>query len=1162
MNKSQSIITDSPRNLKKYILFLFIAWTLVVAGLSMQQIYYTRRVTEDAALYEVRAYFKMDQFIRQWSTSHGGVYVPVDENTPPNPYLSHVEERDIQTPSGRQLTLMNPPYMMRQLHEQFQDYAGFSGHITSLNPLRPENGPDEWETRALLSFEQGEDEIYEFTNLNGEPYLRLMQPMITQEGCLKCHGIQGYRVGDVRGGVSFSIPMQRFLAEAHAANQQTMLSFLILWVIGAVGIVAGGARLQKAMNDRLQAEQALQMAYDRLEERVAGRTAELSTANQNLLQEILMRKDVERAIEAMRHQNEVILNAAGVGIIGMDVAGKHTVVNATAAALLGYDPDELVGRLGHDVWHHTRANGTPFPLKDCPIHRHVALGLTRFRSRSGTDTFWRKDGRRITVEYVLTPVAGDSSQAGSVIVFRDISRQKETEERLFRTELRYASLFENSPIALWEEDFSELKAYLDQLRQTGVTDFTEYFDKYPDEVAHCAGLIKMLEANQAALALFEVTNKQDYFQNLQKIFVAESLPGLTQELLALIGGQTQFTAEMVYQTIGGRKINAILNLSIAPGCEQTWARAFVSILDITKRKLLEESLRKSLQDLQAVYEQSQRYEIELRQEVADRKQAEATFRRYEFIVNTSPALMTLIDRQHTYAAVSDAYCHAHNKNRAGIIGRTVADVWGNVTYKRYIKAVIDRCLAGEAIRYQEWVTFSKLGRRYVDVEYRPYRNSRGDISHVVMVSKDITDFQKVKVALEDSLSENQQLLQTISSIIIGVSASNRITHWNVPAEVTFGLSEGEMVGQVFHQSPLPWDWHPIMESMIQCRTKGHTISLPDVRYARPDGQDGFLNLNLSPLVKNKPGLSGFLIVGQDVTEQKILQGQLLQAQKLESIGQLAAGIAHEINTPVQYTGDSLAFIQESYSKLAGLLTTYRHLAESVRANGASVPVLDDIDRLVRAIRLDFLLDEIPAAIDDAQDGVARITSIVQAMKEFSHPGVKEKTALDVNRVIRNTLIVARNAYKYVADVETNLADSLPLILGHPNQISQVFLNIIVNAAQAIEDAVDAESGERGTITIATRHADETVEIRISDTGTGIPDELKPRIFEIFFTTKDVGRGTGQGLFMAHQTIVDRHDGTIGFESEVGRGTTFIITLPIAGESEAVVSGVLSELEED
>jgi PAS domain S-box-containing protein len=289
-------------------------------------------------------------------------------------------------------------------------------------------------------------------------------------------------------------------------------------------------------------------------------------------------------------------------------------------------------------------------------------------------------------------------------------------------------------------------------------------------------------------------------------------------------------------------------------------------------------------------------------------------------------------------------------------------------------------------------------------------------------------------------------------------------------------------------------------------------------------------------------------MSEDITESKLLRGQLLQAQKLESVGQLAAGIAHEINTPTQYIGDNVRFLKDAFRDLKSLLASYEQLLAAAKANALSGKTIQEVAAAVEHTDAGYLLEEIPKAIEQTLEGVTRVSTLVSAMKEFSHPGTKEKTPLDLNHAIASTITVARNEWKYVADLETEFDPSLPLISCQPGEFNQVILNLIINAAHAIADVVGKGGSEKGKIKVHTQNCEEWVEIRIQDTGSGIPEKARSRIFDPFFTTKEIGKGTGQGLAIARSVVVDKHGGSIEFETEEGKGTTFIIRLPRDGEA--------------
>jgi PAS domain S-box-containing protein len=294
-----------------------------------------------------------------------------------------------------------------------------------------------------------------------------------------------------------------------------------------------------------------------------------------------------------------------------------------------------------------------------------------------------------------------------------------------------------------------------------------------------------------------------------------------------------------------------------------------------------------------------------------------------------------------------------------------------------------------------------------------------------------------------------------------------------------------------------------------------------------------------------PGERGLLRgVTLDVTAQKKLEVELRQAQKLESVGRLASGVAHEINTPVQFVGDSVHFARDAIADLIRVLEAYRAVQRSVLDGSASVEAAEAAARVEEEADLSYLVENLPKAIERSLEGLERVATIVRSMKEFAHPDQKEMTSVDLNRAIESTLVIAKNEYKYVADVDVDFGD-IPLVTCHGSEVNQVVLNIVVNAAHAIGDLV-AGSERRGRIGIQTRRSGDFVVIRISDTGGGIPKDIRERVFDPFFTTKAVGKGTGQGLAIARSVVIEKHHGELSFETEEGHGTTFVIRLPVEG----------------
>lgn len=253
------------RDLRLFSAAAIFIWSGLLGGFFYYDRHIARQHTKELALKEARANFDTNKALRFWIVRHGGVYVPIDETTPPNPALAHIPERDIETPSGKKLTLMNSAYVLRQLMDEFGELHGIRGKLTSFKPLNPNNVPDAWEANALRQFESGHEEVFEFTEIDGTPYLRLMSIMRVQEGCLKCHGFQGYKVGDVRGGASISVPMQPYLQELSASLRQKLLIYTPIWLIGLFGIMGWSLVTRRRLQEKAIIDARLQHQHEAIE---------------------------------------------------------------------------------------------------------------------------------------------------------------------------------------------------------------------------------------------------------------------------------------------------------------------------------------------------------------------------------------------------------------------------------------------------------------------------------------------------------------------------------------------------------------------------------------------------------------------------------------------------------------------------------------------------------------------------------------------------------------------------------------------------------------------------------------------------------------------------------------------------------------------------------
>lgn len=292
---------------------------------------------------------------------------------------------------------------------------------------------------------------------------------------------------------------------------------------------------------------------------------------------------------------------------------------------------------------------------------------------------------------------------------------------------------------------------------------------------------------------------------------------------------------------------------------------------------------------------------------------------------------------------------------------------------------------------------------------------------------------------------------------------------------------------------------------------------------------------------DRQGATSFTMLVRDLSRRKKLEARLSQAQKMESIGQLAAGIAHEINTPIQFVGDNVSFLEGAFDDLTNLLELYESLRHSVQSGTADDKILDQIDEQSELADLPFLREELPDAIKQSVEGIERVSSIVRAMKEFSQPAAESKASIDLNRTLDNVITVSANLFRDVAEVVPKLDSALPQVLCLPGQMNQALLNVLTNAAEAIQEKHG--NTRAGVVSIETATDGDAIEIRVSDNGPGIPPDIQERVFDPFFTTKEVGKGTGQGLAFVYDVVVDKHDGSIQVQSS-DAGTTIIVRLPL------------------
>ncbi|MEZ4459141.1 MAG: PAS domain S-box protein [bacterium] len=445
-------------------------------------------------------------------------------------------------------------------------------------------------------------------------------------------------------------------------------------------------------------------------------------------------------------------------------------------------------------------------------------------------------------------------------------------------------------------------------------------------------------------------------------------------------------------------------------------------------------------------------------------------------------------------------------------------------------------LLGEHIRlgrhYQS--THSMIGadgsRYYFRVELKPVAGESGT-PFFMMVLNDVTENVRVQTTLA---SERKLLENVVSNVPHAIYWKDRYSRYQGCNEAfarNYGLTIGDIIGKRDNELIPGKDGALGFARENSVSRGGHPVLGVEETFESENGPQVMLTSRVPLIVDGQ--INGVLGIFADITAFKHMEQELNQARRLEAIGQLSAGIAHEINTPMQYIGDNIHFMDKAVTMLLDLADKVDGLA--AREDGVG----SDAREWLKQCRYQVIRRNVPGAIQSATEGVQTVSQIVQAMKAFAHPGGRELKMADINAGLTNTITVSRNEWKYVAEVETAFAAEC-VVRCNLGELNQVFLNLIVNAAQAIADGVDSDH-PRGKIIVRTADLEDAVEVRVTDNGPGIPASVQPHVFEQFFTTKSVGKGTGQGLALA-RAVIERHHGTIDFETS-SSGTTFRIRIP-------------------
>lgn len=493
--------------------------------------------------------------------------------------------------------------------------------------------------------------------------------------------------------------------------------------------------------------------------------------------------------------------------------------------------------------------------------------------------------------------------------------------------------------------------------------------------------------------------------------------------------------------------------------------------------------------------------------------------------------------------VNEAFERASGYRAGDIVGRSASELMRDRGVRLSDPRAVKRLWRGERVRVtsEGWTADG----RWIAESHQlfPCLDPGGTLLRVIALSQDITAETLATKAMARERQAFASLIEHLPVALFWTDTDSVYLGCNEEYARAFGHAEpAEIIGRRADEV-----YPDRAEAFLASDARTLRSPTPfdyETTHRHGDGTERTFVVRRAQVRDHDGAVTGLLGVLMDVTERRQLEDRLARAGRMEAIGNLAAGVAHEINTPLQYLADNLDFLEVAVRRLLDFVQ-----AATVAAADGTLPT--ELAPLLNAVRLDFVGERIPSAFEQSNEGIAAVSAIVKAMKQTVHTGDNERVPTDLNAAVENSVVLTRNQWKYLAALDLDLDPELPPVEVYAGELKQVLLNLIVNASDAIADRPPDPTGPPGRIVVSTRHGDEVAEIRVSDNGCGIPAENLERIFDLFFTTKEVGRGSGQGLSLAHACIVGRHGGTIAVESQVGVGTTFVIGLPLsATETEA------------
>jgi PAS domain S-box-containing protein len=1142
-----------PRKQLIRIMYIFnVLWIVFFIGAYFWGIKVKKEEVFQLAAKEAEASFNKDLVYRRWAASHGGLYVPITDETPPNQFLKDIKERDITTPSGKKLTLLNPAYMTRQVHDLSAKQYGVLGHITSLKPIRSENKPDEWEKAALIEFTKGKEEISSIAQIDGKPYLRYMKRLITEDRCLKCHATQGYQRGDIRGGISTSVPMNPYYQLSSKHLTVTSIVLFFIWLVGILLFNFGSLILSRQLKTKEKIEERLEvqkrilsksqeiahlgswhldikkniLTWSDEEYRIFGRSPqEFGATYEAFLDTIhpddrgMVDKTYSNAIEnnlpyecihriirpdgeirVVLEKSEDIIDEKGETIHSFGYTQDITE-QKKAEDILRISQDSLIAaqkiaQLGSWSWDIAK---NKIVWSD---ELYQIMGFQKGQLKADYETYLDRihpddkerfakltenvlrDKKPYSMEYKLVRPNGEEVyviergkvQLGEnatpvklVGTVQDISMQKKAAEKLIKSEALLAVTEKISQVGGWQYNLEDETMF-----------WTEETFRIHDLSAEdfFATEYNLIEKS---LACYDPAD-QVTIKNAFQLCVIDGIP---------------YDLEFPFTTAKGRNI-FIRTVANRIGDKEIGFRVIGNMIDITESKLVKENLRKEKEFLEKLTNSLGEaiFTVKLPERVVD-------------FVN--PAIETIFGySKEECLGMQTSIFYPSNEEY--------------IDFGRKLQQAIEQ---EQSILITKQMLKRKNGELFPCEITTILFSQDGGVGGVISIVRDITESEKAEKQLLMAKEEWERTFNAMNDIVTLQDIDMNIVKVNQAGCDSLSLSCENIIGQycyeLFHGSSEPCPECPLLLSK-------ETFEPYSKEMTHEKLGKTFL-VSAAPVLDDQGNMTHIAHVAKDITEKKKIEERLFLNEKMATIAGLAAGVAHEINTPLSGILQSQQIIEMKLDP------------DKPRNQERAAECGLDLTK----VETYFKNNELDVFMKGMRDSAITAGNIIKNLLEFSRPHKGEIKNTNLSNLLDTSLELARSDYdlkrqydiinvEIVKEYDADLTE-VPCVA---MEIEQVLLNLIKNAVHAMTD----NKTENPCITVRTVKKEKMARIEVEDNGSGIDEETQLHIFDPFFTTKEVGQGTGLGLSVSHALIVDKHRGNIWVESDPGKGAKFIIELPL------------------